>query len=118
MKFPFLATIDQAVLTASLQEALDRLMKIKAEITGTPPVLVRNADWLEIYDVLDGIKENSEKVLRPAPRQLVDAYRRTRTWIREIHPRLVHEPEDGYGRQQLEIMISRLSQDLVQFGDS
>ena len=58
--------------------------------------------------MLDRVKDNSEKVLRPAPPHLVDGYRRTRTWIREILPLLVNNPQDVYGRRQLATLSRRL----------
>jgi hypothetical protein len=71
-------------------------------------------NWLEIYDALDRVKEQSHQVIRPAPRALVDAYRRTRTWLREIHARLRNDSTDRYGIRQLDLLTRKLDQDLKQ----
>jgi hypothetical protein len=68
---------------------------------------------MAIHDVLDRVKEQPRKVIRPAPRRLVDVYVRTRTWLREIHPRLRADPADCYARRQLGTLIERLQRDLA-----
>src|SRR5262249_26855367 len=107
--------IDRAVLTPALAGALTRLRAIAAQVGGGPAPPA--ADWLEVFDVVDGVKGDGKKTLRPASRPLVEAYVRARTWLRELTPRLTSDPADAYGRRQLTLLIQRLEEDLLRFGD-
>jgi hypothetical protein len=115
MTTTFVPTLDQAALTTGLRETCDRLRQLCQAAEDDLSVLESDVNWLEIHDLLDRIKDRSEQVIRPAPRSLVDVYVRTRTWLREIHPRLRNDPEDGYGRRQLATLIQRLGRELLQF---
>jgi hypothetical protein len=114
MATAFVSTVDRAVLTETLQETLGRLRQIQEIVDPGPDVLVPDADWLEIYDVLDRVKDQRPPVIRPVPRMLFDAYVRTPNWLRELHPRLREDPADSYGRKQLAAVIVRLERDLIQ----
>ncbi len=115
MSATYVPTLDQAPLTAGLRETCNRLRQLCQAAEDDLSVFESDVNWLEIHDLLDRIKDRSEQVIRPAPRLLVDAYVRTRTWLREIHPRLRNDPEDGYGRRQLATLIQRLHRELLQF---
>jgi hypothetical protein len=107
-------TVDRTILTDSLNETRGHLSAFRDAADVDPDVFGSAVNWLEIYDILDRVKDQSAKVLRPAPRALVDTYVHARTWLREFHPRLQNNPSDLYGRNQLDILIQRIERDLMQ----
>jgi hypothetical protein len=114
MNTAFIPTVDAAVLTDCLREARDRLFLFRDAARTEPAVFGSDVNWLEIYDILDRVRDQSMQVIRPAPRSLVDAYVRTRTWLREIHSRLRCDPADEYALRQLELLVTRLGRELLQ----
>ena len=84
MSTTYVPTLDHAALTAGLRETCDRLRQLCQAADEDLSVFESDVNWLELYDLLDRVKDRSEQVIRPAPRPLVDVYVRTRTWLREI----------------------------------
>lgn len=118
MPVTYVRTVDHTIVTEALRATADRLSELQAAVDTEPSILGSDANWLEIYDVLDRVKDERHTVIRPAPLRLVDSYIRTRTWLREIHPRLRDNPKDRYGRRQLATLITRLERDLSQYATS
>jgi hypothetical protein len=114
MNTAFVPTVDHAVLSDSLRETFDRLSRFREAARTRPGVFGSDVNWLEIYDILDRVRDQPAQVIRPAPRPLVDAYVRTRAWLREIHSRLRCDPADKYALRQLDILITRLERELLQ----
>jgi hypothetical protein len=113
-RFPF---VDHASLTEALRDTLDRLRQFQVELTDLATQgSMTHLGWLEIWDVLDGVKDNPDEVMRPAPRPLIDAYVRVRTVLREIHPMLLRNHEDIYARRELSTLIQKLERDLTFHG--
>lgn len=108
MRFPF--EVDERRLADCLGETRVRLLEIRNALDEATSV--RIADWLEVFDALDTVKERGEESLRPAPRGLVVEYVRVRTWLREIYPRLQRHAQDSLGRLELDMLLKSLEREL------
>jgi hypothetical protein len=111
----FVSIIDQTTVTYALRHLLERLRQFQAMLEAEPLVAPSSTDWIEARELLDPVKDDRQPVLRPAPRPLVEVYRRTRTWLREIHPRLHNDPTDRRSRTDLVTLIQNVEQALLEY---